>query len=198
MMFDLYDYSQGKRIYHKSELGEFILSSDAITHTYSCTRLKKMQEIIDVVPKEHLERFYELACTIGSYCVFPAKKVDNKNTINQARGMNVLIKDRFDLTLECIRRYYKNEESPLYQDLKRYNEFFMLFADFKGCCDFFLLQDLVSGDYSQVNFYLPFDDFKRNPLPIDKDEYMIYSNKTIEFIEKRNARIKIYSQNKRM
>ena len=162
--FDLYDYFERKCIYHKSNIGEFILASDAITHTYSRIRLKRMQKIIEKVPSEHMDKFYKLACTIGSYCIFPAKRVDNKNTINQARGTKVQIKDRFDLTLECIRRYYNNEESPLFSDLKRYNEFMTLFIDFKGYCDFFLIQDLVSEDYSEVKFYLPFNDFKRKSI----------------------------------
>jgi hypothetical protein len=43
--------------------------------------------------------------------------------MNQARGVSKMIDDRFDLTLECIRRYYKNESSPLFETIKRYSDF---------------------------------------------------------------------------
>ena len=80
--------------------------------------------------------------------------------INGARGTNSKINDRFDLTLECIRRYYFRKESPLQEVLLRYSDFFELFENFKGYVDFFLLQDLVSNNYETINFYLPFDNFK--------------------------------------
>ncbi|WP_113903400.1 DUF6994 family protein [Brevibacterium celere] len=35
------------------------------------------------------------------------------STINGARGLHPRIVDRFDLTLECIRRHYRGEPSPL-------------------------------------------------------------------------------------
>ena len=47
-------------------------------------------------------------------------------TINGARGVNHKIQDRFDLTLECIRRFYLNEFSPLKDTLNRYKTFFKL------------------------------------------------------------------------
>ena len=62
-------------------------------------------------------------------------------TINGARGVNGKIKDRFDLTLECIRRHYTSEKSPLSDTLQRYSPFFNLFENFQGYVDFFLLQD---------------------------------------------------------
>ena len=65
-------------------------------------------------------------------------------TINGARGCNRKIGDRFDLTLECIRRHYQREESPLSRTLSSYREFFELFGDFRGYVEFFLLQDLVA------------------------------------------------------
>ena len=42
------------------------------------------------------------------------------------------IRDRFDLTLECIRRHYLDEPSPLSATLARYADFFGLFGDFAG------------------------------------------------------------------
>ena len=70
--------------------------------------------------------------TIGSYIVFPSQKVGNKATINGARGMHHKVRDRFDLTLKCIRRYYQGQDSPLRETLARYDAFFKLFNDFSG------------------------------------------------------------------
>ena len=63
----------------------------------------------------------------------------------------------FDLTLECIRLFYENKESPLSFVFQRYIEFFNLFCDFKGYVDFFLLQDLSApiAKLLQDFFYFP-------------------------------------------
>ena len=112
--------------------------------------------------------------------------------INGARGTNPKINDRFDLTLECIRRYYLRKDSPLQEVLLRYSDFFELFENFKGYVEFFLLQDLVSNNYESVNFYLPFDNFKRSAIPINLEEYLIYKNKLLDFVKARSKRIKEY------
>ena len=57
--------------------------------------------------------------------------------INLARGMSQYVKDRIDLTLECTRRYYNNEDTPLYNVLLKDKEFFDLFVNFKGFVDYF-------------------------------------------------------------
>jgi len=141
-----------------------------------------------------MKYFYDLACTVGTYVLFPGNRINNKQTINQARGINKSINDRFDLTLECIRMYYKNETSPLHEVIKRYDDFFALFSDFKGYCEFFLLQDLVNDDYTKVDFFLPFEGFVSNPIPRDLEEYTMYMRNNIDFIKKRNQRIDAYNQ----
>ena len=125
--------------------------------------------------------------TIGGHIVFPAHQ-KNGFTINQARGVNRAICDRFDLTLECIRRLYKEEESPIYDTLTRYKDFFDLFIDFKGYINFFMLQDFID-EKEQIKFSLPFDNFIRSPLPKTVDEYRQYKMHTIELINNRNKRI---------
>jgi hypothetical protein len=144
--FNLDDRIENKYLHHKSELGEFHLSSDSIIHTYF--KWKRMQHIIEQIPKKDMKCFYDLAYTIGGFMIFPSNQVNALNTMNQERGMNKKINDRFDLTLECIRRYYRNEDSPLMETIRRYDEYFALFSDFKGYCEYFLLQDLVKDDYS--------------------------------------------------
>ena len=102
--------------------------------------------------------------------------------------MNPFINDRFDLTLECIRRFYKDEDSPLYETFFRYHEFFDLFGSFEGYIQFFLLDDLVD-EKGNIKFYLPFDNFESKPDFKDVNEYLIYKKKTIKFITARNKRI---------
>ena len=97
--------------------------------------------------------------------VFPAIRVDGKMTINAQRGCHPRIKDRFDLTVECIRRHYRDEDSPLSATLARYADFFGLFGDFRGYVAFFLLQDLVTEDCSAVRFFAPFEDFNTSAAP---------------------------------
>lgn len=48
--------------------------------------------------------------TIGGHITFPAHRKDGFR-INQARGVNRKISHRFDLTLECIKRFHKNGKS---------------------------------------------------------------------------------------
>ena len=174
-------------LHHKSELGEFFLSSDSIGHTYS--RIQNMSHIINKVPSEEIESFFSLCSTIGGYIIYPSKRVDNQMTINGARGTNGKIKDRFDLTLECIRLHYINEESPLSDTLERYRSFLKLFDNFQGYIDFFLLQDLVTKDYSSIKYLIPFKSFENPPLPKDVDEYMLYKKNMTDFVTARNQRI---------
>lgn len=108
--------------------------------------------------------------------------------MNQARGVNSFIDDRFDLTLECIRRFYLGHESPLYDTLLRYNNFFELFEGFEGYFQFFLLDDLVDENQN-IRFYLPFDNFETRPVFTSIDEYLMYKKGVMNFIESRNKRI---------
>ena len=125
--------------------------------------------------------------------VFPANGGPGLRTINQDRGVNKLINDRVDLTLECVRLAYAGMESPLGPTIRRYWDFFSLFGDFRGYCEFFLLQDLVSDDFSQVRFFLPFEGFTPDPLPKCVAEYRTYMAADIAFLKSRNARIQAYA-----
>ena len=183
----LLDLNTPKLLHHKSELGEFFLSSDQIGNTYS--NVGKMSHIVEQVSKDEMDYFWNTRATIAGHAVFPAKKIDNKMTINGARGINHKIQDRFDLTLECIRRFYIKESSPLSDPLERYSEFFNLFDDFEGYVNFFLYQDLVEEDYSEIKFWHSFDNFVSPPLPTTVDEYLSYKTKVIEFIKARNQRM---------
>lgn len=63
-------------------------------------------------------------------------KIENNRWHNKKKYKD-LISDRWDLTLECIRRYYNGEDSPLYNVFLNDKAFFDLFVDFKGYVDFF-------------------------------------------------------------
>jgi hypothetical protein len=141
--------------------------------------------IIGQVPQAEHDEFDRLGYTM----VFPGNRVDGKPTINGARGLNRKISDRMDLTLECIRRHYRHEDSPLAPDLGRYAGFFALFEDFRGYANFFLLQDLVSADYETVRFFMPFSDFSPPAIPRDLENYLEFRRLSIEFTEARNRRI---------
>jgi hypothetical protein len=176
---------------HQSELGEFFLSSDAVIPDF--TRWKRLRHITEQFPEEENEAFRSITYTIGGMMVFPGNKVDGKNTINGERGLNSKIADRMDLTLECIRLNYIGKANPLGNVLSRYPEFFSLFENFRGYVDFFLLQDLVTEDCSEVQFFMPFDDFNTAPTPKNVDAYKDYRRRSIEFIEARNCRIGRYA-----
>lgn len=181
------DDSIPRLLHHRSKLGDFSLSSDSIGHTYS--KVKSMSHIVDQIPFEEIKSFFSICSTIGAYIIFPAKKIDNKMTINGSRGLNRSIKDRFDLTLECIRCFYINESSPLNDTFQRYSPFFSLFQDFKGYTDFFLLQDLVEENYLAIKFFLPFNGFDNPPLPNNVEAYQAYKKNLMDFVKARNQRI---------
>ncbi len=100
------------------------------------------------------------------------------------------IKDRFDLTVECIRRYYLGERSPLFETFQRYADFFALFGDFRGYVEFFLLQDLVADDGAAVRFFKPFKEFVSWPVPATTEDYRAYIRHALAFIQARNERIR--------
>jgi hypothetical protein len=183
-------------LFHKSELGEFSLSSDRAVATFSTW--KRLEHIISKLPKDKFTSFINLTDTIGGITIWPSNRIEGNQTINGARGFNSLICDRLDLTIECIRRYYLDKESPLYDTFKRYDDFFRLFENFKGYIDFFLFQDWVSDDYTSVKIAPPFDNFESTPVPKSVEEYIEYMNFIEGLIKARNKRIKGVSRDKRM
>ena len=64
-------------LHHRSELGEFWLSSDAVVPTFWW-----LAPIIDQIPEVEREEFMRIGYTIGGMMVFPAHRVDRKMTIN--------------------------------------------------------------------------------------------------------------------
>lgn len=180
--FELNFSGKGRLLLGNSEFGNF--SSDRICpHFVGKFNGKFNGWLLDFECQELQHKVR----TIGGHIIFPAN-LRNGFTINQAKGVNRKIYDRFDLTLECIRRFYEGEHSPLFNTFLRYKEFFELFIDFSGYVEFFLLQDFI-GENKQINFSLPFDNFSRPALPQTVEEYRNYYLNTISIINKRNHRI---------
>lgn len=182
--FTLSDKKSGCYLHHHSALGEFFLTSDTVIPSF-----RKAPEIRTAIPEPEIESFNAIGYTIGGMMVFPGNRVNGKMTINGARGCHPLIKDRFDLTLECIRRYYAGDVSPLMETLQRYSDFFTLFEDFVGYVQFFLLQDLVTENGREVKLSKPYSNFQRSPVPSDPEEYRAYRDDSVIFITARNRRI---------
>ena len=167
---------------------DFRFSSDSIITSFRYQKYRFMiKQVMNYLPnyKDFIENFTRKSYTIGGEIIFPKMK----GSINQTRGCNPFIVDRFDLTLECIRRFYNNEKSPLFDVLSRNKAFFDLFVNFKGYVDYFYLQDLVSPDYSRVIFWLGNGNFEKYPLPKTIEEYLSWIDKQLQFVSKRNKRI---------
>lgn len=110
-----------------------------------------------VAPSPNLRR----SPTLGAY----RDGVWKRASINALRGLHPRIRDRFDLTLECIRLHYAGEPNALKEALDFHAEFFALFGSFAGYVDHFLLNDLVTPNYQSIKFHKPFESFKGDALP---------------------------------
>ena len=171
---------------------DFYFGSDSIIVSF---RYKNNQKLINEVAKslqdynKWLEDYLREAYTIGGEMLFPS----HKGGINQSRGCNSQIRDRWDLTMECIRRHFSAQESPLTEVMAKNKAFFDLFVDFKGFVDFFFLQDCVSEDYKEVKmWFTPLYD--STVIPDSVDSYMKYIDAEMEFLRKRNKRIEKYAK----
>lgn len=172
---------------HESDLGRFLLTSDSVLATF--TRRPDMQAIIGHLRAADIDGLRTITYTIGGMVLWPGNQINGKWTINQARGCTGRIADRFDLTLECIRRHYEGDaKHPLGDVFGRYLDFFDLFGNFAGYVDFWLLDDLVDTD-GGVKLFLPSEDFTVPAVPRNLPDYLSFCERTVEFVTARNARI---------
>ena len=169
---------------------QFNFVSDSIANSYAKSNASEIKAIVSKIDPLIVDEFVAINSTIGGYIIFPGNKVDGKMTINGARGFNRLIADRFDLTLECIRRFYQSERSPLTEVLNRYLSFFELFGDFAGYVNFFLLEDLLSPSGFVKYFTQIKEPFSSSGYPKTVEEYLEYRKNSIQFVLSRNQRIK--------
>lgn len=166
------------------------VSSDNIVATFEAWKRNKL--IVEQTPRDVLAAIDNVDWRIGSEIIFPSELRGGTQTINRARGWHRKIGDRFDLTLECIARWYQGEDSPLIDVFDRYRDFFEWFGDFRGYVDFFLLQDFVDDGY-QVNILTDFDDFQSSPLPQTVEQYTAYLQGLTEVLTLRAKRIERYA-----
>lgn len=186
-IFDLSVSVRGHYLYHRHPvLGEFSLSSDTAMQTFTGNT---RPSYIEQLPRAENEAFMAMTYTVGGMMVFPGNRIDRKMTINQAKGCHPRIRDRFDLTVECIRQHYEGALNPLGEVLDRYDNFFALFGDFRGFVSFFFLNDLINDD-SSVEFFAP----ASPAIPGDLGTYLEYRRRSIEFIQARNKRIEQWSK----
>lgn len=164
----------------ESEGTRIVLGSDTIATRHR----KKLNHLFKQLPDEVNDAFLRRAYTICGFMIFPK----STGSINQNRGWDHQIQDRWDLTLETIRRYYKGGASPLTSTIERYSTFFDLFESFDGYVNHFLLNDFVD-EAGAVKFLLPFDNFGPKPLPSDLETYAQYRLDSLKLFEARRSRI---------
>ena len=157
--------------------------------------VEALVDAINELSDEQKLRYLDPPYTIGSAMIWPVRKL-HRTTINKARGANLLIADRMDLTLKCKWLHYAGEQwSPLAKVIKDYEDFFELFGQreqgFKGFVDFFHFQDLIApgSDYQEIEYFLEPNGFTRSGTPATKDEYIEYRENVLSFIKKRSARM---------
>ncbi|MCH8559677.1 DUF6994 family protein [Nesterenkonia sp. DZ6] len=187
-MFSLSETRRNCYLHHRSELGEFFLSSDRIAQGLAGWG-GRLQAFAANFSEAENEDYRALANSVTGVIVWPGNQIGRKQTINAARGLNSRIADRIDLTLEAVRRHYAGERSPLSETLGRYADFFDLFESFQGYVEFFHLQDLVATDTSQVRFFVPFDDFHSSGVPVTVESYADFRRHHTDFLMARRQRI---------
>ena len=171
----------------------FRFGPDCFLNLYLAHKKPIIKNIVDKAYENNKsERHQEPPYTIGASLIFP--KNGTRYSINVRRGFNCpKIRDRIDLTLECIRRYYSKElPNPLQEPLDANKDFFDLFVDFEGYIKFFLLDDFVSKDYKTVKFLLPFDNFQSDGYPKSVEEWRTLRRDLTNLVQARNIRIDDY------
>lgn len=175
-------------LWHESDaLGRFAVGSDTISTSHSAYGRFPVSSLYRELGPERRGQFHRICSTIGGYIVFPV----HPQSINQRRGRAPLC-DRFDLTLECIRRYYEEPDAanPLGEVLNRNSGFFGLFGDFTGYVRFFYLDPLVNSDGS-VKWHLDnvTGDLSKTLLPTSMSGYLTYLERQETFVLARNRLI---------
>jgi hypothetical protein len=180
------------------------LGSDSVMNIY-WHRIDMRKFISELIKNKNndfkifIREYLKKANTIGGFVLFPR----HPQSINQNRGTNSLIDDRFDLTLECIRRYYdkNDQENPLYNVLRTDNDFFEMFGSFEKYAEFFCLNKsydekqnwVKDGQVLSLLNNQPLDDYDfgktTNPLPTADNWWTFYDN-IMDRLDARNEQIK--------
>lgn len=171
--------------YYGDDLAKSRFASDSIVNMQERYKPEHDNDFVPDLKNEGirkiLKEYVKSASTIGGEIIFPK----HPNSVNMARGRNHKIKDRFDLTLECIRRFYEQrdnqakEYNPLYDALKADEKFFDLFDGFGDYVEFFYLDGSYVQD-GKIKFFIggePNFDDNFTPLPTNLEEWeQLYEN----------------------
>ena len=164
-----------------------VLASDSLIN--SMTTWPHMTEVLAHIPEEEQEAFRRRASSVAATGLWPKRRGPSGQSINQARGMNRKIADRLDLTIECIRRYYAGQESPLAPVLEDAARFFGLWPGWDAWVRWWLLDDLVDAE-GQIRWFLPFTEFgKEQPWPSTPRSWRVYRDRCVDFIDQRAERM---------
>ena len=173
--------------------GPHKMGSDAIFITM---RYKKLDNFFRrrILPEspffaERMKKYLFDAGTIAGEMLWPK----HQNSMNQARGVNPYIWDRFDLTLKCIKLFYEdpNAFNPLAQCMEADRWFYELFVNFEGFTEFFFLQDFID-EKGNVKYYFDDGSFRKEPRPKNTEEYWRFIGAQEEICLKRKERIRGY------
>lgn len=178
-------FSEG-RYFYLSENGSCRLGSDTMNSSYlyyeALKNIKSEMEKCGRNAEAEIEKYRkDIIYRPGNFIVFP-----KKDSINVERGRNGKIKDRFDLTLDCIKKQYEKEDNPLaYVLQKNWEYFFCRFRDFNEYVHFFMLEDYLDEKCNVMQFI----DNEDHILPKNLGEYDEYIKRISSVIEKRTKRI---------
>lgn len=160
------------------------LTSDTTMNSHR-TRMRKFK---DSLSHDAWAEYFYVGHTIGGRMLFPGAPHRGAWSFNQARGMSSQVRDRFDLSLECIRRHFSGEASPLSAVLEAQAGYFSRFRSFEEYIAFFLLDDYVEG--GRVRLFSPHRGFDQDPLPRSAEEYVEYIGSQVRAARARNERIR--------
>lgn len=147
--------------------------------------------------KKFIWLYLQRSNTIGGFILFPRHSMP---TINTARGSNSNVQDRFDLTLECIKRYYENPKesqnkelyNPLFFVLDKDKEFFDMFGSFDQYTKFFCLDKSWVKNNQVLNLLdnesLDEYNFTANTLLTENNWWTFYEN-IMSRLDARNCQI---------
>ncbi len=166
---------------------DFRFGIDTVVPSFFSTRnrnLSKAYALSETDFRDSVSEYIRETDLLGAYTIYPV----HANSLIQCIYSNNRIRGRWDFVLECVRRHYSGEDSPLYDCMRRDRLFYDLFVDFNGFIDFFYLNDFINSD-GTVKMLLQTELFEMNPVPRNWDEYKKWFGTNIELVKKRNSRM---------
>lgn len=137
-------------------------------------------ELLSKLPQSQVDIMLRTLVTSGNYMLIPAQPL-NGYRLDDFRK-NPRIGNRIDLYLECVRRQYAGEPSPLDDILNPFKPWFELFLSFKQFVEFFYLGNLYDPKLKKIHFFKTFDpDFPINLDPETGSSSMLVLSHSVIF-----------------